>query len=607
MFLTVFLLFQGVQVGKQYWNQYEKNLHWEETSLRSGDLWNAGGRSGRALLVETPGGAVPPMGKGTVLFVGDPDGAEGRTAAVWAGYNKRELKYAASLEDLDLTSGPDMILLEGSQLPGNAGLLDGLLEDGIDLVCMDLPETETLSGDRELLRVLGIRAVYARQVTLDGIHLFSGFLLGGERIYQATRPEEEELRDLELSCPWFIVRVGTKTYLQGILGEEDAHRAELANMKNEDMPALIWRNARGKGQVYVVNGGYMADTQIGAGLLNAIVAERQPFALYPVVNAQLYTFLNYPEGANENSQVIRSIYGNEQVDVEKNILLPVFTSLVSRYNMRLTFGMAPQLDYEDENEPEDGFMGYFLSNFNEMDGEAILSLYRRGDTDLKTKLDRDGQYAGSQEREYRFSAVCAPGETLEEVRAHLDHPMLKGVRTVIASPLEGREVVGYLAGNVTLQQITSTAEKHTYTNDLELLGLETALGYSNTGFDMASILWPASDEDQWQKKSRTVLSNVTTYGAPFKAFDNRTASEGDARVRRFLNLDYAAGRVEDTVFLTMEGFQQEAFFVLRTHDEEIVSAVGAEWTEIEAGAYLISAAAPQVELTLQSSIHMKRG
>ncbi len=32
------------------------------------------------------------------------------------------------------------------------------------------------------------------EVTLDGIHLFEGFLLGGEVIYQAKDEEEEKIR-----------------------------------------------------------------------------------------------------------------------------------------------------------------------------------------------------------------------------------------------------------------------------------------------------------------------------------------------------------------------------------------------------------------------------
>ena len=42
------------------------------------------------------------------------------------------------------------------------------------------------------------------EVTLDGIHLFEGFLLGGEVIYQAKDEEEEKNQDMDLKIPWYV-------------------------------------------------------------------------------------------------------------------------------------------------------------------------------------------------------------------------------------------------------------------------------------------------------------------------------------------------------------------------------------------------------------------
>ena len=608
MFLTVFLLFQGLQVGKERWNEYQRNDHMEETGLRMDSAWTAEGRQGSPG-EETSSGAVPPgLENRYVLFVGDRRSPRARVAQAWAGYTKRELRYTNSIPRAGGEDGPELVLIEGKWLAGGTEALEALLEAGVDLVCLDLPPVEAIVADDDLRSLLGIWGIPAPKIRLDGIHLFPGFLLGGERIYQAkTQEEMESFQDFSLETPWYVVRVGTKTFLQGILGEEDAAFAETAGMKNEDLPALIWRNHHSNGEVYAVNGDYMSNPMIGIGILDAVMAQRREYELYPVVNAQLISFFNFPEAADENRAEMERIYGRNQTDLERNILLPMFTALVNRYNYALTYCMAMQYDYEDDNAPLDGTIDYYLSNFNETGDEMGLSLLRRGDTPLAAKLEQDFAFARAQGGDYRFSSACIAAEELEELKEYRWSPLLDRVKTVMAGPVADRPIVGYLARNLTLQQITATAQRHTYTNDLELLGVETALGYSNTGFDMMETLWPRSEEDQWQNKSKDVFSNVATYGAPFAAFDTLTATKGDIRVRRFLHLDYGSERTEDTLRLFVEGFQGEAYFILRTHGEEIQAVEGGSWSEIEKDAWLIAASQPEVKILLERSPYGKDG
>ena len=65
-------------------------------------------------------------------------------------------------------------------------------------------------------------------------------------------------------------------------------------------------------------------------------------------------------------------------------------------------------------------------------------------------------------------------------------------------------------------------------------------------------------------------------------------------------LDYTEERNGDVLKLQLENFGEEAWFLLRTHGEEIVSAEAAEYDRIEEGAYLVKALSNQVELTLQN-------
>ena len=58
-------------------------------------------------------------------------------------------------------------------------------------------------------------------MTGNGIHLYSGFLLGGEAIYKADTDEEEKNQDMDLVFPWYHLTNGTKIYMKGMLEDSE--------------------------------------------------------------------------------------------------------------------------------------------------------------------------------------------------------------------------------------------------------------------------------------------------------------------------------------------------------------------------------------------------
>jgi hypothetical protein len=68
--------------------------------------------------------------------------------------------------------------------------------------------------------LLGIKEIRQPEVSLAGVHLFSGFFLGGERIYREDDDGNGgEDHSLNLDVPWYVTRVKTKTYMRGILSD----------------------------------------------------------------------------------------------------------------------------------------------------------------------------------------------------------------------------------------------------------------------------------------------------------------------------------------------------------------------------------------------------
>lgn len=591
IFIAVFLMFQGTQASKSLLNPYDTNTHTEDASLRSEDAYSRGAAA--RLYSETP--------RPYALFIGPEDSTRARIAQEWADYAKMDLRFAGTVPRKVSETNPVMLLLDTDALAENAEGVELLADAGVSVVCMGLPRTDAMESDDRLRELLGIRDVWTESVELHGVHLFSGFFLGGERIYEPEKPEEEKLQDLELTYPWYRMGAGVKVYLQGILDETQARAAKDSGVTNEQLPALIWRVSRAPGAIYVVPAPFMDDACVGMGVLSAVAAQASNYHVYPVVNARVISVLNFPIASDENGAVMETTYGRSQTNLGENVILPMLVRLAAKNHLRLTCCMAPQYDYTDDALPLDGVADLYLGRFNETDTEMGLSLLRREGVTLREKLDADDAYFQGQELNYRFSAVCAGTDELDTLRSELNVPPLDALRTVLADYQSDRFVLSYLDADVTLQQIMQRENSHTYSQDLRLLGLETALGYSNSCFDMAQAMWPDSSEEEWQNVSEEIFANMITYSKPFAAFDNLTASESDARVRRFLALDYATTRTGDRVTISMDNFNQEAYFVLRTFGEGIESISGGTWTQIEQNAFLIKAEQAEVNVLLQQA------
>ena len=590
IFFAVFLMFQGTQASKSILNPYDTNAHTSDAEARGGDAINGDG------VTRSQGDEPRPY----VLFIGREDSARARMAREWADNAKLELRFAGAVPHRirETEAAPTMLLLDSGAMVENAAGIEMLTAAGTSVVCMGLPDPADVASSDRLRGLLGIREVVADAVELQGVHLFSGFFLGGERIYAPEKPEEEKRQDLCLNYPWFRLGAGTKVYLQGILDEAQARAAEDAGVTNEQLPALIWRVSHASGAVYVAPDAFADDTCIGMGLLSAVMGQSSDYHIYPVVNAQVISVLDFPVASDENDAVMAGTYGRSQTDLGENVILPMIVKLAAKNHLRLTCCMAPQYDYTDDAMPQDGIPMRYLGRFNETGTELALSLLRADGVALREKLNADDAYFESQELNYRFSAACVRGDELAALHDELSASPLDGVRTVLSEYNGDYPILGYLNANVTLQQITQWEVTHTYMEDLRLIGMETALGYCASAFDMAQPFWPNSQQDQWQNLSEDIFANMVTYAKPFAAFDGLTASESDARVRRFLALDYTTVRYGDRIALSVENFAQEAYFVLRTFGEEVESVDGGTWTQIEENAFLIKAEQAKVNVML---------
>ncbi len=581
MFVLLFL-FQFSQIMKESGNEYDVNNYAADAILDREDAWQ-----------KSPPKDVLKKG-GYVLYVGNGKSDIGKTVSWWCTYTKRELVICQSVEDCpkDAWQKAEVLLLESSYVRGKKEIetLTEMARRGGNLIFCDLPEAYEIKASRQWKELLGIRQVKEQRQEIQGVNLFSGFLLGGQGIYlPADEEEKQERQDLELNIPWYQTRIGCKTYMAGMLSDP--------TVKNEELPPLIWRASVGNGKVFAVNGDFMRDCT-GIGMLNAILAEIKPYDLYPVVNAQCMGVANFPGLAAENSENMKEIYSRELPAVFRDIIWPGLYSAVEKSGAHLTCYLAPQFDYGDDKEPQKEQLVFYLRQLKEREAEAGLTLEYVSAGDLTRKMKADQSFFQNSGSQYRYGAAyIPPGGASYSIEKLKDYAFFECIQTVASIYSAERPVVSYLDDKTTLQSITSTGISHTYKEDIRMKSLQTALGYSNIVLDMNQITWPEKEEDRWEIVSEKYSSQINTYWKAFEMFDQTSASECDRRIRNFLAMDYEDSREGDEIHVSIKDQNGDLWFILRTHGEEVISVQGGDFKKIETDAYLIRAGQEKLTIT----------
>lgn len=597
MFVILLFMFQFTGVMKEQLSEYESNEYADDTTTSFQ-------RSDAFLAEQTSADACE------VIYVGEAGGAEESVVKTWCSYRKRTFFCSSSLALLDSLQDDalQVLVVDGSKVTSEeeVAVLRREAQMGVTVIFATLPQSSVIREYRDLRELLGIRAVIADEIPLAGMHLFSGFLLGGEEIYEVTEPGEEERQDMNPSVPWYTTGAGTKTYMVGTLSDETIEqtvdneiRAQYVGMdeeaaKNSLLPAILWRNSVDTAKIFCVNGDYLADIS-AVGILDAMMGETYDYDIYPVINAQNLVIADLPAFVSENEEEMQKRYSQSAQAVYQEIVWPSLTSIASRTGAKMTCMMMPQFTYTDEEEPDGENVTYYLKRLKEEHAEAGLSADSREGIPLSEKIKQDQTFWQTYAPSYRFLSLYADG-----VKSIGEESALPAEIRTVALGSGASEAVGYLNENVTLQPSTSSGIRHTFLDDFKVKCMETALGYSNITLDLYSVTYPEGDEDSWEKMSKKIAANLGTYWKAYEAFDATTLTESDVRIRRFLALDYKQQRTDNVIILSLEHREDAAWFLLRLHGEEVTEVAGGSFEEVEDGVYLILAEEDEVSVEVQT-------
>ena len=586
MMFVLFFLFQFSMVLRDSRNTYDVNSSLAEKKADGENQWTPSDSNSTTVI-----GA-----DSSVVFVGNEDGDMGTAVSRWCTYAKRKLISCKSVRTYksDDKNLPEMMILESEKYADGDNLttLETLEKKGVIIVFGCLENVKNIQNNKALMKFLGIQKVVAEETHLAGVKLFEGLLLGGEVTYNTSKDKEEKKRqDLELNVPWYQVGSGTKTYMVGLLDEKTGK-----NVENEDFPTIIWRNGIDYGSVFAVVGDYMKDST-ALGLLDGMRAEALQYTIYPIVNAQNLSMVNFPVFADENNTEMLKLYSQSVTGIARDIMWPALISVVEKSDMKMTCFIQPQADYTDDIEPKSGNLEFYLKQMKEQSAEAGISLEYQKLDKAEDKVTKDTEFFENEKINYRFGAAFAKEKDLKGILKDTDSGLLGDVGTLVCDYTENQPVVSYYSDSVTLQTVTSDGMNYAYSDDIRMRSIQTALGYTNVMLDMYDIFWPQEKTDRWEVMQKRFSSNLLTYWKNFRDFDSTTLSESNARIRTFLNLAYSQSREDNTI--TLQTSEAGSWFILRTHGEEIDEIDGGSQTEIEADAYLICAEDTTVKIRLK--------
>ncbi|MCR4960869.1 MAG: DUF2194 domain-containing protein [Lachnospiraceae bacterium] len=592
----IFVLFQFSQFARSAGNDFNVNK-FIELELPEKKPWQQ-----VSLTVDDN---LPWGDKEYTVFVGDKGSNIGSIVTQWTYYTKRDILIADSLTDFAKKEHalPEFVIIDSTcvDFDTETQILTDMLNTGNSVILCNLPDVSVIQNNLELKSVLGIDFIKEESVTVEGIKLFAGFLLGGEEIYEPQKKEEEKRQDLELTMPWYIPTGGTKTYMVGVMDEYFDSVIEDYEFKNDYYPAIIWRKSTANGQIFCVNGDYMSTTT-GLGILSAMSYELSSYQLYPVVNAQNTLVIDFPLMADENDERFNEIYSRSFNEFQTNVIWASLMALGEQNDLQFTCFMSPKYNYSDPAQPSYDEYNTLLQLFNEKDAEVGLSLEHADGITLLEKLKVDKDYYDGIENRYQNSSAFMDLADIDELDEAVKVAYVRNVRTIACDADVQLPILSYLTDDITLQSLTSNTRYFTYSKDLMLKSIETVLGYDNAKLNMSPVIWPESVDDQWENIYIDMASSLATYWRRFKVFDNTTLTESDQRVRTFLNIDSSSSIDGDVITLNVSGADgNTTWFMLRTHNAKIDEIEGATYKKVETDAYLLTVNSESVTIRLKNT------
>ncbi len=594
LMLMVFVMFMFVGVSSGLLSDTATNSQVRnKVAINASDTITADSLNLQAAAAPGTGRAVldPEKKRRVAILSGSMDNEDSRLLREWCVYHKYLYQSYQTLPDAGELAAYDIVLFGDYSITAeDTQRLYDYAALGVTMIFTRLPEYPVVTSDGELAAFFGISAGMNETVTAEGIKIYSDFMLNKERSYQKGDYFGEE-DDAGISVPYYSLRAGYEIYAVGILGDQARPEED-----DKNLPPLLWRTVTGNSFVFVVNSDIF-DGMSMLGVLTGFMAGEGGYYLYPVVNAQTISLIDYPYFSDENEEQVRALYSRSSEAVARDILWPNIIQILKNYGGSYSFFAASQLDYRDGIGPKEDFLHFYLREIDKLPGTMGLSLGQISGTDLKDMIDQNELFFRSKLPDYDFTALYAADFNSEEVKSSLEQGFLKDISLVMSDYGSGDDLIGFLKEDVLSVKFNLDGSRHETMDDLQMICIENALGMCNAKMEIGRVIYPRSARDEWNYLS-TKWSKGNTYYNDFSKLDMVSVYELENRVRRFLALDFTYDYDRDHINIAIDHFDEEAYFILVTGSSRIGHVENGSAERISDTAYLIKAAAAQVRIDM---------
>lgn len=517
----------------------------------------------------------------------------------WCIYNKYFYKIYTSLPSNEEIESFDLLIFGDIQLTSkDSDKLYGYADQGKTMIFTQLPSYEEINNSEKLADFYGIEKGISKNVLADGIRIFPDFMIAGERIY--TKGDYFGNKDdTQIIVPHYKLAAGYDVYSVGLLDKQK----ELG-LEDKDLPPLLWRTKTDDSFIFVINSEIYKDVSM-LGVLTSFMSEAKEYYLYPIVNAQTISLINIPYLSDENQGAINQKYSRSSQALSRDILWPDIVQVLMNYGESYNFFLASQLDYSDHVEPDENNIDFYLNEINKLSGVMGLSLGQVSSMDIKEVVEKNNQFYKKYMPNYKFDALFIEDFEFEESTNIFENDLLKNISLVMSDYKAGDKLIDYVDDDILSIKYNLNGYQHETMDNLRMYCIENVLGMSNMKVDIKEVYFPEEGADEWNELLLE-WSKGDTYFNDFSKFDMVSVYELEDRVRKFLALDFVYVYKNDEINVKISNLDEEAYFILTTHDKSIDFIQNAESIEITKDKYLIIAYDEDVQIKLKEKRYLDK-
>jgi len=486
------------------------------------------------------------------------------------------------------------------------GLLDLMdwVREGGNLMVLYMPDNDGMlqfiAGD------LGIGLTGGNRVMVEELRISERFLIGGAReTFQVTDPYDSSVE--------VVTKPECQIYMES---------------GGEDPTPIVWRYSLGEGTAVTVNLGFLDKTY--RGIYSAAYALLGDLCAWPVINSSAFYIDDFPSPvpAGEGKYITRD-YGMDIKTFYTMVWWENVKELAEKHGVAYT-GLVIE-EYSDQVEGpfarnediaryqyfgntllamggEIGFHGYnhmplCLKNF---DFQGQYESYKRWESygDMRASLEELNAFCEELFPEESFVVYVPPSNILsEEGRSMIakDFPEIKAIASV------------YLPGGVAYEQEFEVAEDGIVETPRVISGYImddytklAALSELNFHFVSSHFQHPDDvlDEDRgaalgWPQMYENISDYMDWLYSSAPEIRRLTGVEMAGAVQRYDALSISREVTEDSLKLSIGGFYDEAWFLVRINEGEPGAVTGGTLTEQIDGLYLLQADKPEVIIELE--------